>query len=61
MNELAKDSSSKTPPHFSVVIVCLNAGKHIGEALESVIEQDYPSFEAVVIAVSYTHLTLPTN
>jgi len=58
MNELVKDSSSKTPVHFSVVIVCLNAEKHIGEALESVAEQDHPSFEAVVIDGGSTDGTL---
>lgn len=58
MSELAKECFDKTPVRFSVVIVCLNAEKYIGEVLGSVIEQGYPSFELVVIDGGSTDGTL---
>jgi len=58
MSELAKECFNKGPVRFSVVIVCLNAEKYIREVLGSVIEQDYPSFELVVIDGGSTDGTL---
>lgn len=36
-------------PLFSVLIACLNAEVYMAEALESVLSQDHPSFELVVV------------
>ena len=42
----------------SIITSCYNREATIRGAIESVLEQDYPYIE--YIAVSYTHLTLPT-
>lgn len=34
---------------ISVVIPAYNAGKHIVEAIQSILEQDYPAFEIIVV------------
>jgi len=34
---------------FSVVIACLNAEEHIAEALDSVLAQEHPSYEVIVV------------
>lgn len=36
------------PPRFSVIIAAYNVSKFIGEAIESVLAQTYPSYEIVV-------------
>jgi len=43
---------------FSIVIACLNAEAHIDAALESVLSQDHPSFEVVVVDGGSTDRTL---
>lgn len=45
-------------PLFSVIIACLNAEDHIAEALESVLTQDHPSFELLIVDGGSTDGTL---
>ena len=45
-------------PLFSVIIACLNAQEHIAEALRSVADQRYESFELVVVDGGSTDATL---
>jgi len=46
------------PPQISVCIVVLNGRMHIGEAVESVLNQKYPSLELIVIDGGSTDGTL---
>jgi glycosyltransferase involved in cell wall biosynthesis len=52
--------SNLAPPQLSVCIVVLNGNKHIGQALESVVNQKYPSLELIVIDGGSTDGTLET-
>ena len=58
----------------SVILPVFNAEKTLKTAIDSILEQTYKNFELIIIndgsndlseaiikAVSYTHLTLPTN
>ena len=44
----------------SVIIPVYNSEKYLEECLESIVNQTYPNIEIIAVAVSYTHLTLPT-
>ena len=46
---------------FIVVIPVYNGEQWIERCLDSVVSQDYNDYEVIIIAVSYTHLTLPTK
>jgi len=45
-------------PLFSIVIVCLNAERHIGGALDSALDQSFEDFEVVVVDGGSTDATL---
>ena len=52
-------------PYFSIIVPMYNAEKYIGEALESILKQDFIVYEVIVFdygssAVSYKQLTLTT-
>ena len=48
-------------PYVSVILVTRNEEKFIEMSLMSLINQTYPKDKyEIIIAVSYTHLTLPT-
>jgi glycosyltransferase involved in cell wall biosynthesis len=38
-----------TPPRVTIVVPCFNHGRYLGEALQSVVDQDYEDFEAIVV------------
>ncbi len=38
-----------TLPRFAIVVPCLNQGSYLGQALESLVSQDYPALEIVVM------------
>ena len=44
-----QQSKSSEPAMVSVVIPAYNCGDYIGEALESVVKQDYPRLEVIVV------------
>lgn len=46
------------PPKFSIITVCLNRADFIADALESVLAQDFPDFEHLVIDGGSTDGTL---
>ena len=47
-------------PKFSIITVTYNAAKVLEDTIQSIVTQTYKNLE-YIIAVSYTHLTLPTN
>jgi alpha-1,3-rhamnosyltransferase len=50
MNELQKDSAQKeTLPLVTIAVASFNHAKFIGECIRSVIDQDYPNIELIVI------------
>lgn len=62
----------KESSRFSIITPCLNRAECIGQAIESVLQQDYPEFEHIVIdggskdgtleiLNSYHHLTIVTG
>ena len=54
-------------PSVSVIVPVYNIEQYIGKCLDSIIGQTLKEIEIIVVddgstdAVSYTHLTLPTN
>jgi glycosyltransferase involved in cell wall biosynthesis len=50
--------SQSGAPRFTIAIVCLNAGPYLAEALGSVVDQDYESYEVVIIDGGSTDGTL---
>jgi glycosyltransferase involved in cell wall biosynthesis len=46
------------PPMFSIVTVCLNAERHIGEAIESVLGQSFGEFEYIIVDGGSTDRTV---
>ncbi len=51
-------SSEPTTPLISIVTVCLNAEAHIGRAMESVLAQEHPSIEHIIVDGGSTDATL---
>ena len=45
----------------TIVIPNINGKGWLKDSIESVYAQTEQDFELIVVAVSYTHLTLPTN
>jgi glycosyltransferase involved in cell wall biosynthesis len=41
--------TTRTQPHFSIIITCYNYARFVGAAIESALRQTYPSFEVVVV------------
>jgi glycosyltransferase involved in cell wall biosynthesis len=41
--------NSKDPPLVSIIIPCYKQGRFLGEAIESVFNQTYPSYEIIVV------------
>ena len=57
-------------PAFSIITITYNASRWLEQTILGVLSQSYPNIEYIVIdggstdgtvAVSYTHLTLPTT
>src|SRR5680860_1014885 len=48
----------RNPPLISIVTPCLNRAKYIGEAVESILCQDYPHFEHIIVDGESTDGTL---
>lgn len=42
-------SNNNTMPLVSVVMPCFNSAKHLNQAIDSVLEQDYPNIELIVV------------
>lgn len=51
-------SAESTTPLISIVTVCLNAAEHISRAMESVLAQQYPNIEHIIIDGGSTDSTL---
>jgi glycosyltransferase involved in cell wall biosynthesis len=49
---------SDRPPRISVLTPCLNAARYIGEAIDSVVGQNYPDIEHIVVDGGSTDGTL---
>src|SRR5467141_2466159 len=47
-----------TRPRISVITPCLNGVRYVGEAIESVLKQDYPNMEHIVVDGGSTDGTL---
>ena len=44
----------------SVIVPMHNGERFISRCIESILNQSYKKIELIIVAVSYTHLTLPT-
>ena len=46
---MAGSHENNQPLRFSVVTCCYNQGAFLGDCIESVLRQDYPNFEHIVV------------